>query len=502
MVWPAAAASQAGTHAASLQPWSDGQVSTSWSAASSTACRSGLHFKVGRPPRSKFGPEVGLVVGPALDPAVDPSLTVPVPVPPVVGVSPLLPLPPLPGPLLAGVSPTVADSARPGSDPQAARSRRVPPRTAVVCMDPRGYQAPGAAIADPPAARTTGCAGDTVRASSAMAMTSTQTLLQRSALLLAGALACSAGPAGTTTDTTGDTGTSTAAQPTSTGATSTSTASASSPTTSDPSSDPSSSDPTTSDPSSASTSSDPTASTTTGAVDDTGTSTGPDPASTSSTGDGSTTTADTSGSSGTTGAAEGLGVLSGECGLLDAMELESPQAFVFSNAIDLGVDGFDEALLTPGGMQMIAEGGLNDGSLKSEIVAYEVLARCDMASLLKTEGKIVYTDPMGKKTDILVELDGLKVGVSVVRALGFPKEDPYTVAQATTILKKKLGDIQISSANVAPEDAWVKQILSVVAYGPMHVESVLTAYDALDAQLKADTILVVTVTNGDDSLLY
>lgn len=330
-----------------------------------------------------------------------------------------------------------------------------------------------------------------------MATTSTQTLLQRSALLLAGALACSAGPAGTTGDTGDSTGTGgpastdTGAPPTGTGATSTasSTSSSTSP-------DPSTTDPTT------------TAATTTGGVvDDTGTSTGPDPGSSTTTGtsDGSTTgtgTTGTSDTSGTTGAADGLGVLSGECGLIDAMELESPQAFVFSNAIDLGVDGFDEALLTPGGMQMIAEGGLNDGSLKSEVIAYEVLARCDMASLLKTEGKIVYTDPMGKKTDILVELDGLKVGVSVVRALGFPKEDPYTVAQATTILKKKLGDIQISSANVAPEDAWVKQILSVVAYGPMHVDSVLTAYAALDAQLKADTILVVTVTDGDDSLLY
>lgn len=216
----------------------------------------------------------------------------------------------------------------------------------------------------------------------------------------------------------------------------------------------------------------------------------------------SSSASDTTASTGTTGDVEGLGTLSGDCGLIDAMELESPEPFVFSNAIDLGVGGFDEALLTPGGMQMIAEGGLNDGSLKSEVIAYEVLARCDMATLLKTEAKIVYQDPMGKKTDILVELGGAKVGVSVVRAVGFPKQDPYTVAQATTILKKKLGDIQISSANVAPEDAWVKQILHVVAYGPMHSESILAAYADLDVLLKADTILVVSVTDGDDSLLY
>lgn len=325
-------------------------------------------------------------------------------------------------------------------------------------------------------------------------MPPTPPLVKSCALLLAGLLACSASPGtGATggsssgdsdaTQTTDVAQPSTSAQsttdaelPTSTGAT-TSSASTSG-TTLDPT--------TTADPTSTSTST--TLGDTTEAVASTSTTT--------------TTESSTSDSSTSTGDSDALGMISGECGLIDAMELESPQPFVFANAIDLGAGGFDEALLTPGGQQMIEEGGLNDGSLKSEVIAFEVLARCDMASLLKTEGKIVYTDPMGKKTDILLEMGGHKVGVSVVRAVGFPKDDPYTVAQATTILKKKLGDIQISSQNVAPEDAWIKQILHVVAYGPMHVDSVLAAYEALDAPLKADTILVVSVTDGDDALLY
>jgi hypothetical protein len=330
-----------------------------------------------------------------------------------------------------------------------------------------------------------------------MDLTSKQPLATLTAFLLAAALACGTSPADPTTqtgtsvdsETPGTSGAATSTGQLTTSETATSTSGA------------------TVDPTSGGVHSETgTADTSSGGRDSTGT--GDSSTGTSSGGPGTsttgsdTTTDTTTGTSGTTGDAEGLGMLSGECGLIDAMELESPAPFVFANAIDLGLGGFEEQLLTPGGMQMIAEGGLNDGSLKSEVIAYEVLARCDMASLLKTEGKIVYQDPMGKKTDLLVELDGLKVGVSVVRALGFPKEDPYTVAQATTILKKKLGDIQISSANVAPEDAWVKQILSVVAYGPMHVDSVLTAYAGLDAQLKADTILVVTVTDGDDSLLY
>lgn len=220
-----------------------------------------------------------------------------------------------------------------------------------------------------------------------------------------------------------------------------------------------------------------------------------------------TTGADTTGTTGadttgTTGTPDELGELSGDCGLIDAMELDSPSPYIFTSAIDFGVIGYDYDLLTDGGKQIYDEGNLNPGSLYSEIVAYEVLARCEMAALLKTEAKIVYTDPMGKKTDLLVDIDGFKVGVSVVRAVGFPQDDPYTPAQAQTILQKKLDDILISSANVAPEDAWIKQILHVVAYGPMHLDSILTAYEGLAPQTKADTILFVTVTDGDDAFIY
>ncbi|MDC0720954.1 hypothetical protein [Nannocystis bainbridge] len=231
-------------------------------------------------------------------------------------------------------------------------------------------------------------------------------------------------------------------------------------------------------------------------------STGDTTTTTGSTTDDTTTTSTTSTGDATTDEPGQLGELSGDCGLIDAMELESPDPFVFSGAIDFAMVGYDYDLLTPGGQQIYDAGNLNPGSLYSEIVAYEVLARCEQAALLKTEGTITYTNPMGKKTDFLAEIDGLKIGVSVVRAVGFPKDAPWTVAQAETILKGKLSDILVSSANVAPADAWTKQILSVVAYGPMHLESLLAAYEGLDPAIKADTILVITVTDGDDAFIY
>ncbi len=199
---------------------------------------------------------------------------------------------------------------------------------------------------------------------------------------------------------------------------------------------------------------------------------------------------------------DGLGMLSGRCGLIDAMELNSPSPFDFENAIDFGREGFDYDQLTPEGQQVFDAGNLGGSSLHSEVISFEVLARCDGATLLETEGTIEYLDDMGTKTDLLVEIDGLPVGVSVTRAVGFPQDDPYTVMQGEAILVDKLGDILMSSANVAPSHQWVKQILHVIAYADMHAESVLSAYAQLAPELTADTVLLVTVTHGDDAFVY
>jgi hypothetical protein len=55
---------------------------------------------------------------------------------------------------------------------------------------------------------------------------------------------------------------------------------------------------------------------------------------------------------------------------------------------------------------------------------------------------------------------------------------------------------------VAPQDAWVKQILHVIAYADMHAQSILEAYGGLLPSTTADTILLVTVTHGNDAFVY
>jgi hypothetical protein len=201
----------------------------------------------------------------------------------------------------------------------------------------------------------------------------------------------------------------------------------------------------------------------------------------------------------------GFGAITGDCGILTAAILSQSNALMIQNAIDFENDPYDDSdfeLLTEGGQEIIDDGNAGGSSLLSEVFSYEVLYRCEGAELLKTEMEVTYTDPSGKLTDLLVDFDGTKIGVSVTRAIGWPREDPYTVASAQNILEQKLQGVLDSTANVAPADAWQKQILHVIAYGEEHAISLATAFDAVDASLKSNTIIWVTVSHGDDEFLY
>ena len=199
-----------------------------------------------------------------------------------------------------------------------------------------------------------------------------------------------------------------------------------------------------------------------------------------------------------------LYTLSGMCGVLNDPELTGATPLLVKDAMTFSRrynDPEDRPLLTPGGQSIASVPNAGGSSLLSEVFAFEQLSRCEMAGFLKTETQIVY-DTVGKITDILVTVDGHKIGVSVVRAVQFPFGQPYTLQNATTIIQRKLEDIQESSMNVSAQDKWVKQILAVIAYDDQHVDTVEAAWAALAPSVKADTVLVVTATHGDDAFLY
>lgn len=203
--------------------------------------------------------------------------------------------------------------------------------------------------------------------------------------------------------------------------------------------------------------------------------------------------------------AAGFGEISGACGILDLMTRQQSESLLVQNAIDFAQDPYDDSdlgLLTEGGREIISDGNAGGSSLLSEVFSFEVLARCEGAELLKTETEIIYLDPAGKKTDLLVMVGTSKLGVSVTRAVGWPRDEPYTVETAEALLIQKLSGVNASSLNVSDADSWVKQILHIVAYAHEHAQSLEEAYGLLAEDIRDDTIVIVTVSDGDDEFLY
>ncbi len=200
----------------------------------------------------------------------------------------------------------------------------------------------------------------------------------------------------------------------------------------------------------------------------------------------------------------GFGAVTGQCGVLTPTELDGTTPlwfqgdFTFSERYD---DPLDRPQLTPGGQYIVAMPNAGGSSVFSEVFAFEWLARCEAATLIKTETEIVY-DVVGKKADLLVAIDERKVGVSVTRAMTFPFGQPYTLAAATALLDRKLDDLQLATAQVSAADRWSKQMLAILAYDTQHAAMAMTAWNQLDAATRDDTILVVAVTNGDDLFIY
>ncbi len=197
----------------------------------------------------------------------------------------------------------------------------------------------------------------------------------------------------------------------------------------------------------------------------------------------------------------GFGTISGVPDIINSNEITSNESFYFNASIDFGTVLFDVSLLgllSTGAQEVYYDNNNN----MSEAFAYDFLYRAELAQLLKTESEIVYIDPGGKRTDLLVEIDGHKIGVSVTRALSYPPGSPFTVEAATALLEARLNDIIYSTNNVAAEDAWYKQILFVFAYSAEHADSLMAAHGNISQVTLGNTIIIVVITDGADSFLY
>lgn len=195
-----------------------------------------------------------------------------------------------------------------------------------------------------------------------------------------------------------------------------------------------------------------------------------------------------------------LGTLSGSCGQITA-EIGKPTPSAFSNVLAFAVgDTFDKANLSDGGDRILDTPNAGGSSIESEVMSFEILHYCEGAKLLKTEKEIVYQPVVdggpSTITDLLVEIDGKKVGVNPIRVYKPQNQPQPTDADVKKSLEDKLTSIRGSSARVTPADKWVKQIMHVYTASQANTDAVMRVLPTIDAATRADTVVLVTRATG------
>lgn len=202
-----------------------------------------------------------------------------------------------------------------------------------------------------------------------------------------------------------------------------------------------------------------------------------------------------------------VGTIEGACGVLGDELTDTSMPFYFDNAMhfDERWTPADSDRISEGARQILIEGTAGGSSGYSEAFAFEVLHRCEGADLVKSETQIDY-DVEGPKTDMLVRMNGLPIGVSVTRAVNIvghcSRVNEFPVDRARSLLEDKLEGVAASSANVSEADRWVKQVLFVWADTTVHAESLRAAWETIDDEIRGDTVVFVTVSEGTDDFIY
>lgn len=194
------------------------------------------------------------------------------------------------------------------------------------------------------------------------------------------------------------------------------------------------------------------------------------------------------------------GLITGACGDV-AAAVQAGEAGVWQTTYTFdNAESFDTEGLSGKTLKRYEEPNAGGSSRCTEVMSMQLMMDCEGASVLKTETEMVY-DTEGKIADYLAEVGGVATGVSVTRAYKGPTIDVYTLEDATDLLEKKLKGIAEARANVSAADAWEASVVHVWTLHPEWAETVEAAWGALSSEVKADTVIVVTVEVGSDYIV-
>lgn len=136
-------------------------------------------------------------------------------------------------------------------------------------------------------------------------------------------------------------------------------------------------------------------------------------------------------------------------------------------------------------------------SVLSEMLSMQYFVNVLDAESILLEQEVKYWAQY-KQIDFLCSIKGVRVGVSVTRAMTYPNPNSFSLSHAKELLDKKLYGLIVSRNAVQLEHAFFKSVLHVWCQTPRIAALVRRAYEQLDISsygldVKGVVILVLTV---------
>ncbi len=194
------------------------------------------------------------------------------------------------------------------------------------------------------------------------------------------------------------------------------------------------------------------------------------------------------------------GSITGACGSIHIAIKETSASVLQTTYTFNDTEKFDAESLTGKPKKRYDEPNAGGSSKCTEVMSMQLLIDCEQATITKLETEITY-DTEGKIADYLIDIDGIKTGVSVTRAYKGPMIDVYTMEDATSLLEKKLAGIAEARQNVSTQDAWSKSLVHIWTLHAEWADTVTEAWNNLDDVTKGTTLVLVTVEEGSSYIV-
>ncbi|CAE7566621.1 AAC4 [Symbiodinium microadriaticum] len=151
--------------------------------------------------------------------------------------------------------------------------------------------------------------------------------------------------------------------------------------------------------------------------------------------------------------------------------------------------------------KILDEPNAGGSSMVSEALSAEYLARRFGATNVVTEMAIQYWLSNWKKIDYIATVYGRRVGISVTRAMGFPRPGDFAMENARRLCEKKLFGLVVARAGISEAHSYDRSILHVWCQTDEISNMMYIAFNEIVSEDKAQNPLNPTLSGSITMIL-